>query len=349
MARKPLGELLLDSQLLDKAQLRLALTHQRLHGRPLGHTVVQLGLVDEDTLMQVLAEQLHLPIAEPDRVPPEEAALCKLDAAFCQRHGCIPLRLDPRGDRLDIAFADPTVSELVDLIHVKTHCAVLPHLAAPSVIDQAIRQAYLGEARRGTGTGHARQHRPPTGPLAPDSSPGANEPRDPAPRARSTATKQWPAADAPVRRSMGRRVTGPTPLVAPEVALPAPAEAAEPAGPAMPPGRPAMRPDLIRAGAARKAAVAASVSGAATSIPLAPPRAPKAPAPNPDEGQKTLHELRGQVAKLTRETAKLTREASELRVLLERDEQVLQRLLGLLVDRGVCSREQLVARLYEEA
>lgn len=122
----------------------------------------------------------------------------------------------------------------------------------------------------------------------------------------------------------------------------------------MPPGRAPMRPELIRAGTARTAA--ALVSGAAIAgkagamaVPLAPPRAPKAPGPSPDEGQKTLHELRGQVAKLTRETAKLTREATELRVLLERDEQVLQRLLGLLVDRGVCSREQLVARLYEEA
>lgn len=337
MARKPLAELLLDSALLDRSQLRLALNHQRLHGRPLGHTVVQLGLVHEDTLMQVLAEQLHLPVAEPDRVPPEEAALGKLDAAFCQRHGCIPLRLDPRGDRLDVAFADPTVSELVDLIHVKTHCAVLPHLAAPSVIDQAIRQAYLGEPRRGTGGGHARQQRTPTGPLAPPST-QASRAIDPAPR--SGTKQQWPATEAP--RSVGRRVTGPTPLVASSELATAPAvpTAAEPAGPAMPPGRPAMRPELIRAGAAQTAA-ARQATAAGSPIPLAPPRTP----PKDDA---RIGELQGEVAKLTREMGHLKREASELRVLLERDEKVLQRLLGLLVDRGVCSRDQLVARLYEE-
>ncbi len=51
----------------------------------------------------------------------------------------------------------------------------------------------------------------------------------------------------------------------------------------------------------------------------------------------------------TEETVKILQaEVNKLRLSLERDERVLRRLMGLLVQKGVCSREELLARINEE-
>ena len=46
--------------------------------------------------------------------------------------------------------------------------------------------------------------------------------------------------------------------------------------------------------------------------------------------------------------ARLQAELAQLRALLERDEKVLRRLMALLIDKGVCSREELMTRINED-
>jgi len=45
---KKLGEILIDSGLIDKLQLEAALARQKTWGGKLGHSLVELGFIDEE-------------------------------------------------------------------------------------------------------------------------------------------------------------------------------------------------------------------------------------------------------------------------------------------------------------
>ncbi|MCK5798657.1 MAG: hypothetical protein KAI47_15800, partial [Deltaproteobacteria bacterium] len=201
MARRPLGELLVNAGLLNRGELRSALAHQRRLGQPLTHAIVYLDLIDEHRLVEFLAHEFHLPLASDDHLHPEAPALAKLDPSFCQRHGCLPLRLDPAGSRLEVAFADPTASDLVELLQVKTRCVISPHIAGPTALDAAIRDAYL-DADRPTPSPAASRRRVPTGPSVPssevpiaapsDRAGPSDVPRETAPGSRAPKSKSRP-------------------------------------------------------------------------------------------------------------------------------------------------------------
>ncbi len=56
-----IGDLLVDSGIINEDQLKQALNEQRSTGRRLGQTLVQMKLVQEDDLLNILSEQLEIP------------------------------------------------------------------------------------------------------------------------------------------------------------------------------------------------------------------------------------------------------------------------------------------------
>ncbi len=64
MAERPkLGDLLVAAGAISLTQLGGALADQRSFGKPLGSILVQMGYLDEETLMRTLARQLGLSVA----------------------------------------------------------------------------------------------------------------------------------------------------------------------------------------------------------------------------------------------------------------------------------------------
>ncbi|HYZ41127.1 MAG TPA: glycosyl transferase family protein, partial [Stellaceae bacterium] len=58
--RRKLGDILIERGLVTKEQLDRGLAAQAATGRPLGSAIVDLGALDEDVLIEVLCDQLHL-------------------------------------------------------------------------------------------------------------------------------------------------------------------------------------------------------------------------------------------------------------------------------------------------
>lgn len=148
MAKKRLGQVLLDAGLIDGHQLQAALGEQRRHGNQLGKLLVNMGLASEEDIVRALSEQLNIPSVNLEWMEIDTQALNFLDADFCRHHQCIPFHYDGRGQFLDVAIADPTVPGLIDEIRVQSERNIRPHLAGPVAIDVAIRAAYFGERRR---------------------------------------------------------------------------------------------------------------------------------------------------------------------------------------------------------
>ncbi len=155
MARKKLGELLLERRVITREQLEQALAHQRQTGYRLGTSLLALGFLTEDVLCQALAQALGLNAVT--RLPgPDEldwSALHTLRARFCDTNDCFPLRVEPTSPRktLVLAMADPLNIPAIEEIEFTANLRVQPVIAPLSKVRAAIRQHYLKQSDAGAG------------------------------------------------------------------------------------------------------------------------------------------------------------------------------------------------------
>jgi len=146
MARKRLGELLLEARIINRMQLEQALAYQRQTGHRLGSSLVALGFLTEAQLVETLARALGMRVAQ---VPPKEVdwpALHTLRSRFCEANDLFPLAVDttnPNRRSLVVAMADPLNIPAIEEIEFTTGMKVVPMIATLSGIRSAIRRYYL--------------------------------------------------------------------------------------------------------------------------------------------------------------------------------------------------------------
>jgi hypothetical protein len=144
MARKRLGELLLERRAISPAQLEAALATQRTTRARLGSILVEQGSLSESALVQALSEALHLPQVDLAHVQPEWAAVHALRARFCEQHELFPYALEAQKGRklLSVALADPLNVPALEEIEFTTGFKVVPRLATRSALRSAILRWY---------------------------------------------------------------------------------------------------------------------------------------------------------------------------------------------------------------
>jgi MshEN domain len=151
MANKPkIGELLLAAGAINKVQLGAALADQRNFGRPLGSVLVQMGYLDEETLIRTLGDQLDLPVAwlRGTWVDPEVIDL--VPAKLALKHRVLPLAevLSDTGKLLYIGMQDPHDLEALDAIRFKVGHKIQPVLVPQSELDDALKRHYESAGHR---------------------------------------------------------------------------------------------------------------------------------------------------------------------------------------------------------
>jgi type IV pilus assembly protein PilB len=269
MARKKLGEMLVEAGVLSEQGLRMALGEQRRWGGTLGRTLVEMKLVSESGLVQVLAQQLHLPAIDLDDLEIHPTVLELVPGELAEQHNLVPFAQPMKF--LDVAMVDPTNLGVIDELRIRTQLNIRPYLAGPKMIERAIGKHY----RRGIGRLHIRSSVPLESAM--DVEPGPARPRS----LPATADLQAEARREGIR-PFPRKAA---PLVGPD-ALPTSTASTDAAGP------PAI------ASTSRDAEIDA-----------------------------------------------LQHRISTLEALVARDENVLRGLLALLVEKGVATREEILARL----
>lgn len=150
MARKKIGELLLERQVITLDQLNAALAHQRQYGQRLGAALVAKGFLSEEQLVKVLGEALRLDVAEIDKITPDWSAVHLLRPRFCEAHDLFPIGLDDQKGRktLTVAMSDPLNLPAIEEIEFTTGCKVVPVLATHSGIRAAIQRFHHRNAPR---------------------------------------------------------------------------------------------------------------------------------------------------------------------------------------------------------
>lgn len=127
LGRKDLGEVLLESDLVNEAQLAAAMSERVRWQNYLPRALLELKLVPERKLCEVIGRHFGLPVVElgARSVPP--AAYAVLDREFCRQHECAPIAYDEKSRQLDVAVFDP--SRDYDAIRFRSKCNVRQHIA----------------------------------------------------------------------------------------------------------------------------------------------------------------------------------------------------------------------------
>jgi hypothetical protein len=144
MARKRIGEILLERGAITPVQLEAGLKAQRQTQQRLGATLVGQGAITEPMLAQALSEALEIPVVNLGSVTPDWAAVHLVRARFCEKHEMFPYALESVGGRrrLVVAMADPLNQPAVEEIEFTTGLKVSPRVAALSAVRAAILRYY---------------------------------------------------------------------------------------------------------------------------------------------------------------------------------------------------------------
>jgi len=147
MALRPnvnkLKDLLLKAGVVDEFQMRAGLGRMENWGGRLSGVLVEMGFVDDETMVQALSKALRVPVMHLGMVPRDSALLARVDEDFCTEHGVFPVSLQNR--TATIAMSDPTELDTVDLLSAKLNARVTVVVSPESEIKAAIAKHYRGE------------------------------------------------------------------------------------------------------------------------------------------------------------------------------------------------------------
>ncbi len=147
MARKRLGDVLLEDGLIDEDDLKEALDYKEKSGYRLGTALVALRIIADWQLTEALGKSLEMEVVDLNETHPNQAALKCIPVRLAERFDLIPLAIEGRGSqrRLLVAMSDPLNRPVVKRMQDVAGCPVRPVLASLSSIKRAIRRFYQGE------------------------------------------------------------------------------------------------------------------------------------------------------------------------------------------------------------
>lgn len=142
MGKPKLGDLLLEANLIDEVQLKIALEEQKRLGTKFGSTLISLHFIDENVLTAFLSKQLDMPCVSLHNIEITPKVLSKIPKEVAKRLEVIPIRLEE--NRLYVAMTDPLDTDIVEELEKLTGFIIVPMVAPQSSIREAIKRRYEG-------------------------------------------------------------------------------------------------------------------------------------------------------------------------------------------------------------
>lgn len=134
-------EMLREAGLISREQFDEALLNRVVYGGKVGTSLIELDLVDEETLARFLSQKLTVPYVHPDQLSQIPAEVLKLvPRELALKYKVIPLKFENR--RLSLAMADPADLRAIDEIAFITDLIVKPLVAPELRLIQALQTFY---------------------------------------------------------------------------------------------------------------------------------------------------------------------------------------------------------------
>ncbi len=135
-----LGTLLVTRGYLVPSELEFVLNRQAETGQRLGEVLLDLGLVDEQALIELVAEQLRLEVFDGTRMNVNVNAGRRLAESEARRLGAVAFR--DSGSWVAVAVADPTQPDLVAQLVKRVGSPVRLYAATRATISELIDRVY---------------------------------------------------------------------------------------------------------------------------------------------------------------------------------------------------------------
>ena len=103
--RVRIGDLLVEKELITEAQLKLALQEQKQTGKKIGRTLIDMGMVPENKLLEALSQHLNMPFVEMRHFQIDHSLSITLQETYARRFRS--LLLSKKNDGFMVGMADP--------------------------------------------------------------------------------------------------------------------------------------------------------------------------------------------------------------------------------------------------
>ena len=138
-----LKEIFIRDKLITEEDLEKALSIQKRNGGELSKILIEMRVIDEDTLTQVLSEGLGIPPINISRMKIDPQVIKKIPKNVALKYRVMPISLI--GENLTLAMADPLNIFAVDNVKILTGYTINPIITRPRDIDEAINRYYKEE------------------------------------------------------------------------------------------------------------------------------------------------------------------------------------------------------------
>ena len=145
--KKRIGEILLEEGSISEENLEEAIKHQARVGGKLAEKFIELGFINEATLLKALSKQYNVPCADLTKMKLEKVIIDRISPDVAKKHHVIPLVEKESDGRKTLFLGIWDLSNMLAISDVEffTNSAVKPVIAAISQIDAAIGKYYDDE------------------------------------------------------------------------------------------------------------------------------------------------------------------------------------------------------------
>ncbi len=148
MARKKMGEILIDNEVISQNDLEQALLRQKGTNKPIGKILEDMEVILEEDVAKALSTQFNFPYVKRfSRHNFPQKVLDKIDTESALAHLIFPLKIDNK--TLYLAMSNPLDMALQSDLSFKLAMRISPCVATPDEIKAAIKKHYLTEIPEG--------------------------------------------------------------------------------------------------------------------------------------------------------------------------------------------------------
>jgi type IV pilus assembly protein PilB len=138
--REKIGTLLTKANIITDEQLQNALEEQKKTGEKIGATLISLGYVEADTLVNFLSKQFKIPPVRLDDIKADQSLIGLINAELANRYEVFPIK--KIGKTLYLAMSNPSDIYAIEDISFNTGLDILPRVASALDIKKLLNQYY---------------------------------------------------------------------------------------------------------------------------------------------------------------------------------------------------------------
>ncbi|HRI45257.1 MAG TPA: ATPase, T2SS/T4P/T4SS family [Fimbriimonadaceae bacterium] len=148
LPRVPMAQFLLQKGYVSQEQLDEAQKVQQQSGEvDLGRVLIDLGIVGEREVLNAKAQEAGIPFVDLDRVQVESSAINVVPERIAKNHNVVPVKKE--GTTIWLAMSNINNIQAQDDVRMVSGCRVIPVMAVPGAIEDALRKYYGGAQTNG--------------------------------------------------------------------------------------------------------------------------------------------------------------------------------------------------------